>query len=86
MSVPKSLDRYYSLLMQRAYLDEEIATFDKESIGQMLRQLRKDRGITLRGMAQRLEVSASFLHDLEHGRRRLNLPHLKAILSVCGAE
>ena len=41
-----------------------------EDLGQELRRLRKEAGITLRGLAARLEVSAAHLSDIEHNRRR----------------
>ena len=37
--------------------------------GASLRQLREDRGIRLKDMAEELGVSATYLSALEHGRR-----------------
>ncbi len=37
--------------------------------GARLRQLREDRGIRLKDMAEELGVSATYLSALEHGRR-----------------
>lgn len=39
-------------------------------LGQEIRRLRRDAGITLRGLAAILEVSAAHLSDIEHNRRR----------------
>ncbi len=39
-------------------------------LGQELRRLRKEAGITLRGLAATVEVSAAHLSDIEHNRRR----------------
>lgn len=39
-------------------------------LGQELRRLRKEAGITLRGLAATVEVSAAHLSDVEHDRRR----------------
>jgi transcriptional regulator with XRE-family HTH domain len=40
------------------------------NLGQELRRLRKEAGITLRGLATTVEVSAAHLSDIEHNRRR----------------
>jgi transcriptional regulator with XRE-family HTH domain len=40
------------------------------TLGQELRRLRKEAGITLRGLAATVEVSAAHLSDIEHNRRR----------------
>ena len=37
--------------------------------GQRLRDLRRQRGVTLKAMAQALQVSSAYLSALEHGRR-----------------
>ena len=37
--------------------------------GARLRQLREDRGLRLKDMAEELGVSATYLSALEHGRR-----------------
>jgi transcriptional regulator with XRE-family HTH domain len=39
-------------------------------LGQEIRRLRKEAGITLRGLATTLEVSAAHLSDIERNRRR----------------
>lgn len=40
------------------------------TLGQEIRRLRMEAGITLRSFAGRLEVSAAHLSDIEHDRRR----------------
>ena len=37
--------------------------------GAKLRELRKARGITLKEMAESLEISSAYLSALEHGKR-----------------
>ena len=37
--------------------------------GQSLREMREERGVSLKDMAASLEVSSSYLSALEHGRR-----------------
>ena len=39
-------------------------------LGRETRRLRKEAGITLRGLAAALSVSAAHLSDIEHNRRR----------------
>lgn len=39
-------------------------------LGQEVRRLRLEAGITLRGLAADLDVSAAHLSDIEHNRRR----------------
>jgi len=40
-------------------------------VGDELRRLREKKGLTLRSLAKQVGVSAPFLSDVEHGRRRL---------------
>jgi len=44
-------------------------TNDSRSFGDMLRDLRKGRGVNLGDMADSLKVAASYLSDVELGRR-----------------
>lgn len=55
---------------------------DPVSIGKAFRQLRKDRGISLRGMAKAIGVSAPFLSDVELGQRNLSLYHTVLFLET----
>ncbi|GAB3438954.1 helix-turn-helix domain-containing protein [Insolitispirillum peregrinum] len=50
--------------------------------GARLRDLRRQRGITLKEMAAALNVSAAYLSALEHGKRGQPGPGL--VLEVCG--
>ncbi len=49
--------------------------------GARLRALRADRGVTLKDMAERLQVSAAYLSALEHGRR--GAPGAGLVHQVC---
>jgi transcriptional regulator with XRE-family HTH domain len=49
--------------------------------GARLRALRAERGLTLKDMAARLEVSAAYLSALEHGRR--GAPGAGLVHQVC---
>lgn len=51
------------------------------SFGEYLQQKRLDRGITLRRMADLLDVSAPYLSDVEKGRR--NPPEMEKLKQVC---
>jgi len=42
------------------------------STGMEARQLRKAAGLSLREVARRMELSAAYVCDLEHGYRALN--------------
>lgn len=43
-----------------------------EPIGQLVRQMRGQNGYGLREFARLLGISAAYLSDIEHGRRRLS--------------
>jgi len=50
--------------MSDEVLPDEVTTF-----GQAVRYLREHKGMSLRALARKIEVSAPFLSDLEHDRR-----------------
>lgn len=50
--------------------------------GARIRDLRRQRGVTLTRMAADLEVSAAYLSALEHGKRGKPGPGL--VLEICG--
>jgi transcriptional regulator with XRE-family HTH domain len=41
-----------------------------KSLGEAVRILREEQGLTLRALAEKVGVTAPFLSDLEHGRRQ----------------
>lgn len=49
--------------------------------GERLRRIRGERGLTLRGMAADLGVSAAFLSALEHGKR--GRPPHALVVAIC---
>jgi transcriptional regulator with XRE-family HTH domain len=52
-------------------------------LGQAIREAREKKGISLRELARRLDVSAPYISDVEHGRRSfLRLSECAAILDV----
>ncbi|WP_142849369.1 helix-turn-helix domain-containing protein [Telmatospirillum sp. J64-1] len=50
--------------------------------GQKMRQLREERGITLKEMAADLHLSSAYLSALEHGNRGRPSPGL--VMQICG--
>jgi len=51
----------------------------KETLGERLRQLRREQGLTLRELAERIGKSESYLSRVEHGHIDLSLSTLKEI-------
>lgn len=46
------------------------------TVAETLRESRATAGLRQRDVAAALEISVTFLNDLEHGRRRLGLHHV----------
>ncbi len=42
-----------------------------ETVGRLVARARKAAGLSLRGLGERVGLSIPFLHDAEHGRRRI---------------
>lgn len=57
-----------------------------ESFGSYLKELRLKAGFGLRRFANLIEMKASNLCDIEHGRRRMPKERLEAIADVLGLE
>ena len=51
-----------------------------------LRELRTERGLTLRQVAERASIDISTLSRLEAGKRRLALDHLPALAAALGVS
>lgn len=71
------------LIEMRQPFYELVPVLNYEKFGAALRQLREDSGISLRGMAKILGVSAPFLSDCELGNRKLHLRHQLLFLQTC---
>jgi transcriptional regulator with XRE-family HTH domain len=56
------------------------------TIGDVVAGARERAGITLRVLAVRLGFSHTFLHDIEHGRRRLPVARWSALVGALGGE
>lgn len=53
------------------------------ALGEWMRQLREQHGISLRALADEMGVSAPFLSDMERGNRRYTLPHILRAIAIC---
>ncbi|MBP2681845.1 MAG: Helix-turn-helix domain [Candidatus Krumholzibacteriota bacterium] len=58
-----------------------VVYMETSHLGQEIRRLRLRAGITLRGLATRVQVSAAHLSDIEHNRRRPSEKLLRSITS-----
>jgi predicted transcriptional regulator/transcriptional regulator with XRE-family HTH domain len=58
----------------------------KTYVGARLRQLRAERGISQVSLAKKLEISASYLNQIEHDVRPLTVPVLLRIGEVFGVD
>lgn len=52
--------------------------------GQALRRLRKEKGFTLEEMAERAEISVSYLSHIERGTRQAPLTTLESLAQILG--
>ena len=57
---------------------------DHVAMGDRLREVRKSRGLSLRGLAQRLGVSPSFVSQVETGRAKPSVSTLYAMVNELG--
>ncbi|WP_076478394.1 acetate metabolism transcriptional regulator RamB [Williamsia sterculiae] len=58
----------------------------KTYVGSRLRQLRSERGLSQVALAQTLEISPSYLNQIEHDARPLTVPVLLRISEVFGVD
>lgn len=58
----------------------------KTYVGARLRQLRTERGLSQAALAKTLEISASYLNQIEHDVRPLTVPVLLRISEVFGVD
>ncbi|WP_405062972.1 helix-turn-helix domain-containing protein [Kribbella sp. NBC_01505] len=54
----------------------------REVIGNVFRRLRNERGITLRELAERAQVSVPYLSEIERGRKE---PSSEILAAICRA-
>lgn len=53
-----------------------------ESVGKRIRSLRKKKGLNLQDLASKLDLSVSYLSQLENGRANISVALLKDIASI----
>lgn len=56
------------------------------NIGEQLRQLRKDRGLTQSELALQTGLSYSFINQVERGKQSVRLDSLSRLAAVFGFE
>src|SRR6185369_16547490 len=57
-----------------------------EALGERVRALRQERGLTLRELSRAAGLSERFLSDLESGRANISVLNLEAVAGVRGAS
>lgn len=62
------------------------ATSPEQVVGERIRKTREQQSVTLRALARVLGVSAPFLSDVEHGRRRLTPERVVATAKALGID
>lgn len=72
-------------MVTRAEIERTRRVFEATSQGAYIRQTRDAAKMTLRELARRLDVSAPFLSDVEHGRRMLGKQHWLALMKALPA-
>src|ERR1700712_5417905 len=63
-----------------------LSAMDKTFAGGRLRQLRAERRLSQADMARELEISPSYLNQIEHNSRPLTVPVLLRISDVFGVD
>ena len=58
----------------------------RQVIGNVFRRLRRERGITLRELAEQAQVSVPYLSEIERGRKEPSSEILAAICRALGLE
>lgn len=61
------------------------ADHSDHNVGPRIRELRTQRGLSLREVASRIGISASALSQMETGKRTPSVPRLHQIINVLGA-
>ena len=59
---------------------------NRDKFGTYVRERRTELGITLRDLAERLNVSAAYMSDIEKGNRKAPVSHLEQMLIELAVE
>ena len=57
-----------------------------KTLGEIIRELREERDLSLRELAGKIDVSAAFLSDVELGRRYLSDKHMQTVALALGTS
>ena len=57
-----------------------------KTLGELIRELREERDLSLRELATKIEVSAAFMSDVELGRRHPSDKHMAAVARALGTS
>jgi ribosome-binding protein aMBF1 (putative translation factor) len=77
---------YNSEASSDAGVEKSIGSPDHHRLGQRLRQLREAAGLRQAELAERLDVSQSFVSNVENGERRLDLIELRQVCRALDAD
>ena len=59
---------------------------NRDKFGTYVRNRRTELGISLRDMAEKLEITPAYLSDIERGNRKAPLDHLEKLAVLLGVE
>ena len=59
-------------------------TAQRSALGTLLKEIREEKGLLQREVAERLSTPQSFVSKYESGERRIDLPELRRICTVLG--
>lgn len=74
------------MLPRNAVLIAKVAKMAKTYMGLRLRRLREDRGMTQADLARALDISPSYLNQIEHNQRPLTVPVLLRLNAAFGLD
>jgi transcriptional regulator with XRE-family HTH domain len=72
--------------LQFSSMDSQIAELERVDVGERLRAIRRLRRATLKTVAQRSDLSESFLSQVERGRANASVASLKRIAAALGVN
>lgn len=67
-------------------MQKSIGRPEQEILQRLLRQCRKEAGLTQRGLAERLQSGHSRISEYETGERRMDLVQLREYLDAVGVS
>lgn len=67
-------------------MNTEKGCIHSDDTGAVIRQARKEKGYTLAQLAARVDMSTSYMSDIEHGRAQPSLKVLRALVDELGIE